>query len=145
MKNINLKDLIVDVKVKESNFEEIHNMYKDSSEVSFIDSLEMEFDNLKLKEYFEGPESDFELIMIHRESRKIYYLFLHDNTDGSNVLIMKNNSIMKNKVYSLKLSQFVDREIKITYVKNDRKTQSKEIFHHSDKKHEKTIQKYSMI
>lgn len=140
-----LKVVIYDEKVKASNFQKIHDSYKNESEISFIDSLEKQVGEKSLKEFVEEKKETLELIMIHRESRKIYYLFIYDNETKESHFIMKNDSIMKNKIYSMKLSQLLDEEIKITYVKNDRKNQSREFIHHTDAKYQKNLEKYSMI
>jgi hypothetical protein len=89
---------------------------------------------------------NFEFIMIHRESRKIYYLFLFDKNSNQEFFIMKNDSIMKNKIYLLKFSQYFEIDsLKIHYIKNDRKNQSKEIIDRNNKDYQEKIKKYSMI
>jgi hypothetical protein len=147
MKNqkMNLKEMIQDEKLKSSNFENLHKLNKDSKEISFIDSLEIKFNEKSLKEIIEESKENIELIMIHRESRKIYYLYLFDNSNNQEYFIMKNDSIMKNKIYSVKLSQLLNQEIQISYIKNDRKNQSKEIIHFSQEIYSSKLTKYSSI
>jgi hypothetical protein len=148
-----LERLNNDSKLKESNYQEIHDSYKNESEISFFDSIEkiQMNDEFSMKDYFNQYDKssfndEYEFIMIHRESRKIYYLFLYDKKNDSEFFIMKNNSIMKNKIYLMKFSQFFEIDsLKIHYIKNDRKNQSKEIIDRNSKEYEDKIKKYSMI
>jgi hypothetical protein len=152
-KEMNLLEMIQDEKIKESNFQDIHERYKNESEISFFDSIEkiQMNDDFNMKDYFNEYDKssfndDYEFIMIHRESRKIYYLFLYDKKNDSEYFIMKNDSIMKNKIYLMKFSQFFEIDsLKISYIKNDRKNQSKEIIDRNSKSYEDKIKKYSMI
>jgi hypothetical protein len=123
------------------------------SEISMIDSLEkISINEINIKEFLKDENNlksfneNFEFIMIHKESRKIYYLFLYDKKNDKEIFIMKNDSIMKNKIYLLKFSQFFEIDsLKIHYIKNDRKNQSKEIIDRNSKDYEDKIKKYSMI
>lgn len=147
----NFLDSLNEEEMKNSNFESIHNQFKDSQEISFINSLEMKFNDLSLKDFMNEDRiknfnDEFQFIMIHRESRKIYYLFLYDRKNNQEYFIMKNDSIMKNKIYLLKFSQFFEIDsIKISYIKNDRKNQSHEIIDRNSKEYQDKIKKYSMI
>lgn len=148
-----LEKLIKDEKLKASNYESIHKKYKDKEEISFIDSIEkIKIGNSLMKTFFSKKEAldqfneNYEFIMIHRESRKIYYLFLYDKKNDKEIFIMKNNSIMKNKIYLLKFSQFFEVDsLKIHYIKSDRKNQSSEIIDRNSKEYAEKIKKYSMI
>ena len=127
-------DFINSDEMKKSNFELIHNLYKDNQEISFLDSLDkIMIQDSKMKDFFNEEKindfnENYEFIMIHRESRKIYYLFIFDKKNNQEYFIMKNDSIMKNKIYLLKFNQFFNiNESKINYIKNDRKNQSKEM------------------
>lgn len=150
---INFLEYLNDSKIKESNYEEIHNKFMNHSEISMIDSLNiLNIRNQNIREFISNDENkknfndEFEFIMIHRESRKIYYLFLYDKKNNQEIFIMKNDSIMKNKIYLLKFSQFFEIDsLKIHYIKNDRKNQSKEIIDRNSKDYQEKIKKYSMI
>ena len=138
--------------MKKSNFELIHNLYKDNQEISFLDSLDkIMIQDSKMKDFFNEEKindfnENYEFIMIHRESRKIYYLFIFDKKNNQEYFIMKNDSIMKNKIYLLKFNQFFNiKESKINYIKNDRKNQSKEIISKDSKEYQDKLKKYSMI
>jgi hypothetical protein len=139
--------------MKSNNFQEIHEKYMNESEISMIDSLEkISINEINIKEFLKDENNlksfneNFEFIMIHKESRKIYYLFLYDKKNDKEIFIMKNDSIMKNKIYLLKFSQFFEIDsLKIHYIKNDRKNQSKEIIDRNSKDYEDKIKKYSMI
>lgn len=139
--------------MKKNNYQEIHEKFKDESEISFNDSLEkIKIRNKKIDNFLNDEKNkelfneEFEFIMIHRESRKIYYLFLYDKKNDKEIFIMKNNSIMKNKIYLLKLSQFFEIDsLKISYIKNDRKNQSREIIDRNSKEYQEKLKKYSMI
>jgi hypothetical protein len=142
---LSLKEMIQDEKIKGSNFKNLQTQFKDSKEISFIDSLELKFEEKSLKEIIESQKENIELIMIHIESRKSYLLFLFDNETQTEYFIMKNDSIMKNKIFSIKLSQFIESEIQISYIKFDRKNQSKEMIHHSNENYSSKLSKYSSI
>lgn len=150
---INFLESLNDLKIKESNYQEIHEKFMNESEISMIDSLEkISINNENIKKFLENSDNlknfseNFEFIMIHRESRKIYYLFLYDKNNNQEIFIMKNDSIMKNKIYLLKFSQFFEIDsLKIHYIKNDRKNQSKEIIDRNSKEYEEKIKKYSSI
>jgi hypothetical protein len=153
---INFLESLNDSKMKESNFQSIHEKFMNESEISFLDSIEkIMIQDMKMKDYFDEKNNNFnddsfnekfEFIMIHRESRKIYYLFLFDKELNQEYFIMKNDSIMKNKIYLLKFNQFFNfKESKINYIKNDRKNQSKEIISKDSKEYQDKLKKYSMI
>jgi hypothetical protein len=145
-KKMNFYQLINDDSMKSNNYELIHNSFKNEKEISFIDSLEIKINKENnLKSYIESNFDDLQMIMIHRESRKEYYLFLFNHKSNEEFFIMKNDSIMKNKIYLLKLIQFFDKnEMMISYIKNDRKNQSKEIIK-KNSEYNKKLLKYSMI
>lgn len=140
-KDSKIIDLLNDQKIKDSNFKFIHEKFMNENESSFSNEIE------SLKELFKDRKiEEFQMIMIHRESRKIYYLFIHDIMKDEIHFIMKNDSIMKNKIFLMKMIQFFDhKEMKIHYIKNDRKNQSSEIISKDSREYKEKIQKYSMI
>ena len=140
LKDMKKIDFILSEEMKNSNFQMIHDKYQNEKESSFIENQEKIQDLIK-----ERNSEEFQFIMIHRESRKIYYLFIHDIKNDELYFIMKNDSIMKNKIFLLKMIQFFNiNEMKINYFKNDRKNQSSEIIDLNSEYKDKLI-KYSMI
>jgi hypothetical protein len=142
-------DFILNDLNKSNNFLFIHEKFKDEKDYSFsdkIENLEELFQSKNQDESKKRSLDDFQLLMIHRESRKIYYLMIHDMKNDEIFFLSKNDSIMKNKLFLLKLIQFFEKsEMKIHYIKNDRKNQSSEIIKKDDKEYSSKLIKYSMI
>lgn len=131
---INIKDQL------KNDIENIHDKYKDLDSSSFI------YEEIRnnIQEIKKDRKSDsFELFMMTYKSREIYYLFLIDKEKNESHFLMKNDSIMKNKVFSLRLIQdFNEDSIKIVYHKKDREKDSSEIIKKNSKEYNDKKEKY---
>lgn len=139
IKEMKILEYLNQESIKESNYQMIHEKYQNESEKKFddmIDDLNILFKDRNLDE--------FQLIMISRESRKIYYLMINDIQKNEIHFILKNDSIMKNKIFLLRMIQlFNHKEMKIHYLKSDRKNQSQELISRDNREYIEKIKRYS--
>lgn len=87
-------------------------------------------------------KSNFELVMLTKQTRKSYILVMVDLDSGENIIIGDYKSIMECKVFTMKFSAITKKEIKIHFFKPGRKNQASERI--SEKTYADKMAKYTI-